>query len=336
MKKKILYLCMISLFALFAFAACGDKENEEDDYNPYFDSSNYLSGYHYAQIDVQDYGSIIVALNADAAPATVTNFVDLVNQGFYDGLTFHRVIEGFMMQGGDPRGNGTGGSYYNIPGEFALNGYDNPLSHVRGVISMARAAENNDSASSQFFIVHENSTHLDGYYAAFGMVIDGMDVVDAICKETAVEDDNGTVLAVNQPVITSVSIVFNEESADAPLSPSANISFLPTTNTEELKVVDNWTITEGGKSYLLYTDEELLSVAIYETDLASGMTYDESKPLASFDNLGTGEFISVTINGTVGLPTHLLVTEEHDGAIGQYLVFCDAEGGDSYLVPVTN
>ena len=134
------------------------------------------------------------------------NFLKLTEEGFYDGLTFHRIIDGFMIQGGDPKGNGTGGSDETIKGEFSENGVDNPLSHTRGAISMARS-QDYDSASSQFFIVQEDSTYLDGQYAAFGYVTEGMDVVDKICEDVSVEDQNGTVLPENQPVIESIKVV---------------------------------------------------------------------------------------------------------------------------------
>lgn len=173
------------------------------------DTGDLLSGKHYAVITVKDYGEISLELDADTAPITVTNFVNLVNKGFYDGLTFHRVIDGFMIQGGDPEGNGTGGSDKNITGEFAANGIKNDLKHERGVISMARS-KLPDSASSQFFIMHETAAHLDGQYAAFGKVTSGMDIVDKIAKNTPVTDSNGTVLPKNQPVITSVKMTEKE------------------------------------------------------------------------------------------------------------------------------
>ena len=153
-----------------------------------------------------DGGRLIKAeLYPEIAPNTVNNFISLVNDGFYDGLTFHRIIAGFMMQGGDPNGNGTGGSETNIVGEFTQNGHENPLSHTLGCISMARAKDPN-SASSQFFIVHEDSTFLDGQYAAFGYVTEGMDVVDAVCTEAQPTDNNGTIPAEAQPVIESITI----------------------------------------------------------------------------------------------------------------------------------
>ncbi len=144
-------------------------------------------------IEMMNGKSIRVELFPEKAPNTVNNFLSLVNKGFYNGLIFHRVIAGFMIQGGDPDGNGTGGPGYRIPGEFAGNGFRaNDISHERGVISMARAGHP-DSAGSQFFIMHEAAEYLDGQYAAFGKVIEGMDVVDAIatCKKTDVTDQYG-------------------------------------------------------------------------------------------------------------------------------------------------
>ena len=134
-----------------------------------------------AIIEVNKYGTIEVKLDPSVAPLTVENFVKLANKGFYKGLTFHRVIKGFMIQGGCPKGNGTGGPGYTIKGEFSANGVNNPLKHTRGVISMARAMDPN-SAGSQFFIMHQDAPHLDGGYAAFGKVTKGIEVVDAIAS----------------------------------------------------------------------------------------------------------------------------------------------------------
>lgn len=164
------------------------------------------SGKHHVAITVRDYGTITVELDADAAPITVQNFLDLANSGFYDGLTFHRIMEGFMIQGGDPEGTGMGGSDKTIKGEFSANGVENPLSHTRGAISMARSSAM-DSASSQFFIVQKDSTFLDGQYACFGYVTDGMDVVDAIAADAQPTDGNGTIPADQQPVIESVKVL---------------------------------------------------------------------------------------------------------------------------------
>lgn len=158
------------------------------------------------EIQVKNYGTIKVELDGDTAPITVANFLKLAQNGFYDGLTFHRIIDGFMIQGGDPKGNGTGGSDETIKGEFSGNGVENNISHVRGTISMARS-QDMDSASSQFFIVQSDSTYLDGQYAGFGTVTEGMDIVDQICKDTPLQDSNGTVSASDQPVIESIKVI---------------------------------------------------------------------------------------------------------------------------------
>lgn len=172
LKKSIgIVLCIL---LLGVFSAC-DKEKGGS--NP----GSYEGTYPVATIEMEDGGVIKIALYPDVAPNTVNNFISLANQGYYDGLIFHRVIEGFMIQGGDPMGTGQGGPGYSIAGEFDNNGFKNSLDHTRGVISMARA-QAPDSAGSQFFIVHEDSPHLNGQYAAFGKVIEGMDVVDRIAE----------------------------------------------------------------------------------------------------------------------------------------------------------
>ena len=168
--KRILAL-ILALVCLLA--VCSGCKKEEP--------SPYLRGKHHVEIEVQDYGTIALELDADTAPITVTNFIELAKSGFYDGLTFHRIIEGFMIQGGDPKGNGTGGPGYCIKGEFRQNGVQNKLKHTRGVLSMARSGMPN-SAGSQFFIMHEDAPHLDGSYAAFGKVVSGMDTVDEIAN----------------------------------------------------------------------------------------------------------------------------------------------------------
>lgn len=159
----------------------------------------------FADIEIEGYGTITVELDGESAPETVANFIKLSEEGFYDGLTFHRIIDGFMMQGGDPNGNGTGGSGETIKGEFTANGVENNLSHTRGAVSMARSKDY-DSASSQFFIVQKDSPHLDGGYAVFGYVKEGMDIVDDICKSAEPVDSNGTIPAEKQPVITKIAI----------------------------------------------------------------------------------------------------------------------------------
>ena len=205
--KKVISVCMMVCFML-TMSACGTNETSkptqsvtEKTENP----ENLLKGKHHAVIDVKDFGTIELELDADTAPITVTNFVNLAKDGFYDGLTFHRNIEGFMIQGGDPNGNGTGGSKHTIKGEFSENGVENNMKHERGVISMARS-QNYDSASSQFFIMHAKASHLDGQYAAFGKVTNGLDVLDKLEKVKAM-DNNGSIEASQQPVINSIKII---------------------------------------------------------------------------------------------------------------------------------
>ena len=189
--NRILSLVLALALVCMCLTGCGSKTE--------------LSGGYYADIVIKDYGTITVKLDTENAPKTCENFIKLANEKFYDGLTFHRIMEGFMMQGGDPLGNGMGGSDETIVGEFAANGHNNTLSHTRGVISMARSQAYN-SASSQFFIVHEDSEFLDGNYAAFGYVTKGMTVVDKVCKRATPVDNNGTIPASQQPVITSITI----------------------------------------------------------------------------------------------------------------------------------
>lgn len=188
---------------LLATAGCAASETTEE---PASDGSAYADIVAAdADIVIEDYGTITVSLDLEAAPETVRNFISLAESGFYDGLTFHRIIDGFMMQGGDPTGSGYGGSGTTIIGEFSANGYDNPLSHIRGTVSMARS-ESYDSASSQFFIVQADSTYLDGSYAAFGRVTSGMDIVDQICADAEDIDGNGLIAADTRPVIVSVTV----------------------------------------------------------------------------------------------------------------------------------
>lgn len=158
-----------------------------------------------AKIEVEDYGTITLKLDGKTAPITVQNFVDLAESGFYDGLTFHRIMKGFMIQGGDPNANGTGGSDKTIKGEFKDNGVKNNIKHKRGVISMARSSDY-DSASSQFFIMQEDNDSLDGQYAAFGHVTKGMKIVDQICEDADPMDDNGTIAESKQPVIKTIKV----------------------------------------------------------------------------------------------------------------------------------
>jgi len=194
-------------FLLLSVSACSGEyqAGREKQQAPAQEDAGAPSPSYTAAIEVEGYGTITVALDAAAAPETVENFVSLAGSGFYDGLTFHRIMSGFMIQGGDPNGDGTGGSDKTVTGEFRENGFENPLSHTRGAISMARSNDY-DSASSQFFIVHEDSAYLDGSYAVFGYVTDGMDVVDQICADAEPTDNNGSIAPASQPVITSITI----------------------------------------------------------------------------------------------------------------------------------
>lgn len=219
MKKSNFVKCIaIVLTTTFVFCGCGQKtevertQNENTNNGAVSDTqaneenADLLSGKHHVNIIIKDMGTISVELDADVAPITVTNFVNLAKDGFYDGVVFHRIIEGFMMQGGDPTGTGMGGSGLTIKGEFSANDVENNLSHIRGAISMARSQEN-DSASSQFFIVHEDSIYLDGQYACFGYVTEGMEIVDDICENTEGGDFNGIIPEENRPVIETIEVV---------------------------------------------------------------------------------------------------------------------------------
>ena len=216
----------VKIFALlaaliFAFAACGKEEGpiggdklsrdtvqtkepmSVSDMTP-FEVKDDVT--YFADIVIEAHGTITVQLDPKSAPITVANFATLATNGFYDGLTFHRIIEGFMMQGGDPKANGTGGSDRPIKGEFMYNGVDNMIPHLRGTISMARRGDSYNSATSQFFIMHKNDVSLDGKYAAFGKVTEGMEIVDAICEAAEPVDGNGLVARSEQPVIKTVTI----------------------------------------------------------------------------------------------------------------------------------
>ncbi len=219
--KKIL-LILLAVCLCFGMSACGDTDaNNGDVTRSRTDNSvvptttTYHSDYHpselfnatnHVQIDFEDYGTVTLELYGELAPITVENFLNLAESGFYDGLTIHRIYNGYLIQGGDPEGNGTGGSDETIKGEFAENGVENDLKHVRGVISMARS-QDYDSASSQFFIMSNDESAFDGNYAAFGYVTEGMEVIDQIIANTPVADANGTVLAFDQPTISKITVI---------------------------------------------------------------------------------------------------------------------------------
>ena len=208
--KTVIALITTLILSMIFSVGCAKSNNTSstDDNVMHIDASS-LETDTYADIEIENYGTITVALDKTSAPVTVDNFINLATSGFYDGLTFHRIMEGFMMQGGDPKGDGSGGADSKIVGEFKQNGYNNNISHTRGAISMARAMAY-DSASSQFFIVHEDSTFLDGTYAGFGYVTEGMDIVDQICEEAVPTDNNGTIPKEAQPVIKTITIRVEE------------------------------------------------------------------------------------------------------------------------------
>lgn len=240
---KIIFALALTFVMAFSFAAC-DKEDTSSIKDPTLtaanssdkadtqDNTETSEDLVKAEIVIKKYGTIKLDLYADEAPETVANFVKLAKSGFYNGLTFHRIMEDFMMQGGDPNGDGTGGSDKDIKGEFSANGHRNNISHIRGTISMARSGSQYEqylsmgyklsdlpseaqsdlkraynSGSSQFFICHKDSTFLDGNYAAFGRVTEGMNIVDKICTEAKPTDNNGTIPAKDQPVIETIKII---------------------------------------------------------------------------------------------------------------------------------
>lgn len=210
--KKLIAVFTVLVMMLTVFTACsseksdddGTNENKTPTYEDYADKMSDKSN-PVALINMKDGGTMVIELYYDKAPNTVKNFISLAKKGYYDGLIFHRVISGFMIQGGDPKGNGTGGPGYSIFGEFTNNGFKNDIKHVRGTVSMARRGDSNDSGGSQFFIVVEDSTYLDGEYAAFGTCIYGMEVADSIA---AVKTDSSD-KPLTDVVIESITIVDN-------------------------------------------------------------------------------------------------------------------------------
>ena len=198
MKKLIAFLIIVSsVLCLFSCSKSNDLLYES----------------YTIEIEVEEYGVITAVLDAKNAPITVKNFLSLIEEGYYNGIAFHRIIEGFMMQGGDPDGDGiSNGDKPTIKGEFSTNGVKNEISHIRGTLSMARTSDPN-SASTQFFIMHQNGIHLDGKYAAFGRVTKGIEIVDKICEDAVVTDSNGTVHKDYRPVIKEIRILTPESEA---------------------------------------------------------------------------------------------------------------------------
>lgn len=210
MKTNILKIVFCSLCSIGLLAGCSQastsNQNAVTETSSIKDSAAIDTEKTYlADIVVKDYGTITVALDPQQAPITCENFIDLAQSGFYDGLTFHRIMQGFMIQGGDPNHNGTGGSDVSIKGEFSDNGVENSIKLVRGTIAMARSSQY-DSASSQFFICDADDEFLNGQYAGFGHVISGMDIVDQIAKDAEPTDNNGTIEYDKQPVIETIHI----------------------------------------------------------------------------------------------------------------------------------
>jgi len=197
---KIKHIILITLL-LVLLTACGSTEAENTYTPPALDTEVT----YFADIDIADFGIVTIKLEQESAPITCANFVKLANEGFYDGLTFHRIIPDSIMQGGDPEGNGTGGSGNPIIGEFKKNGHDNALKHTRGAIAMARSKDKN-SASSQFYICRNDCDSLDGKYAVFGYVTEGIEVVDKVCDTIEPANTTGVVLPEDKPVINSVKI----------------------------------------------------------------------------------------------------------------------------------
>ena len=193
--KKMKYVFLFLM--LFVTVGCGKEVKESEE--------KKMTGKVSVEMTIKDYGVVELELDYDNAPITVDNFVKLAEDGFYDGLTFHRIAKDFVIQGGDPTGTGMGGSDTKIKGEFSSNGVENNISHERGVISMARSNDNN-SAPSQLFIVLKDSLFLDGDYAGFGHVTKGMDIIDKVVEEAKVEQDGESVAKENQPVIEKIRV----------------------------------------------------------------------------------------------------------------------------------
>lgn len=195
--KKFICSLLCLLMICVGFTACGNNDTNTDK------PSDVISGLHHVEMVIKDYGTVKLELNADEAPITVENFINLASEGFYNGVPFHRLDKDFVLQGGDPDGDGIGGSDKPIKGEFAANGVQNNIKHNRGVISMARTGDPN-SASSQFFICLEDSNFLDGSYAAFGCVTEGMDVIDAIRDNTP---ESNNIPKAQQPIIETIKVI---------------------------------------------------------------------------------------------------------------------------------
>ncbi len=308
---------------------------------------------------VADYGDIYLELYPDTAPITVENFLGLVDKGFYNGLTFHRIIAGFMAQGGCPLGNGTGNSGTNIKGEFSSNGVDNPVKHERGVLSMARSNDP-DSASCQFFIMHDDATHLDGSYAAFGRVLSGMGIVDAMCMNAHVTDSNGTVPKEDQPVITEAARS-DRAAAEAAAAkeaengceggtfddPISALSF-PVPNGWHLEscAMGSAVFTDGTSSFSLSTMDiwQQFGKSVQNQYSASGLTRDkmttETFNRAAFANsarVSEDQLTEETVNGNLFLAASSSGRQYHLGAVnGTVIIMSGDEGAAEAMNAVLN
>ena len=210
---------------------------------------------------------------------------------------------------------------------------------------MARLADDPDSASCQFFIVHQDNTGLDGYYAAFGRVVSGMEVVDAICNNVPVQDENGTVLAKDKPVISVITMITKEQMPVVEVEveevkrpePTSQISMVQGGVSDNFPAADRWIVNEDGETYILSSTEDLLSFGLYEVDLTKGVTYGEENMLAYSSDVGAGTYIVLQINVTTeGFPNQLLVAEEHNGALRMYLLSYDFSNNTAFLIPFEN
>ncbi len=300
-------------------------------------------------ITIRDYGKIYAELYPEYAPVTVENFLNLMSGGFYDGLTFHRIIKGFMMQGGDPLGNGAGGSPQKIKGEFTGNGVDNPLTHERGVLSMARSRDMN-SASSQFFIMHKTSPHLDGQYAAFGRVLAGQWVVDRICQETPVQDSNGTVLKEDQPVMESVRFAERAEAEAAARQEAENgksgTMFEDYVSPLSFLVPEGWNKTAESEASVTFLREGaadkplMISRQNYWDSLSAAYKQQLAANGLSRQALDTAAFRRESLAGLIGLDASLFRDETHSGVSfltaeapsADAVYYVGARGGVIYVI----
>ena len=298
------------------------------------------------RISVRNVGDIYAELYPAAAPITVENFLSLVDRGFYDGLTFHRVITGFMIQGGDPAGNGTGGSDKNIKGEFATNGWDNPISHERGVLSMARATDP-DSGSSQFFIMHADNTGLDGQYAAFGRVLAGMGVVDRIANFTYVTDNNGTVGAGHAPVIESIRRASRADAQAAIAAEGANGAaggtFTDPATGLTFRLPGDWAMswTRNGQADFTPEGAEAPVISLSTMDYwgyAAGVSAGETMEGHTRAETDTSFFTKEMMVSLVNREDPDSFTEETRGGVRLYRATLDTEqaAGAHYALGATN